>query len=699
LDKEAAYGTRFLWSPVFVGVGALCYFQLDFEPSLSKLLALTILAALLAYLLRWVPILAPISLFFLTIVSGSLFAKIETSRLDTHIITNQMILPITARLLAWEERQQGDHRLIVRILTAQRAGAELVGKKMRLTARSLPPGMKIGIGLEGLVSLRPPSGPLRPGAYDFGFHQFYRGISGQGFFMGQPSHVEVPAPESSLERLNLEITTLRMKIGWRIEAVLQGEVGAIASALITGQRGGISEETNQALRLSGLAHILSISGLHMAMVTGMVLLIGRAILGLFVQFSSRHAPKKIAAFIALGFSSFYLLLSGAEIAAQRSFIMVAVMLLAVLFDRSALTMRNLSLSALVILTLTPHEIVSPSFQMSFAATGALIAVFGWWSRSQADRTRAHKQGLIWRLLVLPPLSSVVVTLVAGSASGLYAAYHFANIAPLGFIGNVAALPVMSFLIMFPALLACMLMPFGLEALPLEIMALGIEWIRMIGFWVASITPEIHPGMITPMSLGFFSLALVILLLMHSPLRLLAVLPFLAGIMLYVGAPRPLMLIDEESRLIALATEADKLALSRARPNAFILSQWLPVFKVRFEDLILPDKGEAAGGFFCTGLTCQATMPSGEIFATALGKAGRDMACHVGDVVLLDYLSHEQETCPQNKYVITRYELVRAGAAMLYATPANGYQIKWAQGTSLRPWNAHRYHSKAAMGIP
>jgi len=650
----------------------------------------------LLFLVRSFPKISLIASTMLAISLGILFAKIETLRLSTPFITHEMTIPISGRILSWEEQEQGGHRLIVRINSVERDAQILVGNKVRLSARSLPEGTTVGAGINGLVSLRPPSGPVRTGAYDFGFHNYYRGITAQGFFMGPPKLIPLTPPQSLHDRFDLAIAKLRTTMSQRIQANLEGEAGAVASALITGQRGGISDKTNQALRISGLAHILSISGLHMAMVTGMVLLIGRAILGLFTHFSSTHPPKKIAALFALAFSSFYLALSGADIAAQRSFIMVAIMLLAVLCDRAAITMRNLSLSAIVILIYAPHEILSPGFQMSFAATAALISAFGWWSRRPKKTEQLAKSGYLGRYILYPALSTGIASLIAGGASGLFAAYHFANTAPLGLISNVASLPIMSILVMPPALLAACLMPFGLEFFPLQIMGIGIEGIKTISFWVASLSPDINPGIVTGKSLLLLTLALILFLFMRSSLRLLALMPLALGIVFYLIAPTPLSMIDEDGRLVAVATQSRKLALSHQRPNNFILSNWLPAFDITLKDILLPDKDK--GGFICHDLICHTTMANGQVFALAVGKSGREEACLRGNFVHLNYISHTDETCANGTPSINRRQLAKQGAAMIYATD-NGYQIKWAQGTSLRPWNIHRILSKTAMGLP
>ncbi|UXN63919.1 ComEC/Rec2 family competence protein [Phyllobacterium sp. A18/5-2] len=168
---------------------------------------------------------------------------------------------------------------------------------------------------------------------------------------------------------------------------IKGEPGDIAASLITGQRDGISDDTNNAMRLSGLSHILSISGFHMALVAATIIGSLRAVLALFPGFSARYPVKKFAAVIALIGSAFYLLLSGSDIAAQRSFVMLGVMLLAITVDRAAISMRNLAIAALITIAISPHEILGPSFQMSYSATAALICFYGWWSKRRGKDQR------------------------------------------------------------------------------------------------------------------------------------------------------------------------------------------------------------------------------------------------------------------------------------------------------------------------
>jgi ComEC/Rec2-related protein len=185
--------------------------------------------------------------------------------------------------------------------------------------------------------------------------------------------ITAPAPQGVLARADAVVQRLRDAIDARIRAVLPGDDGAIAAMLINGRRDAIAPNVYDALFVSGIGHVLSISGYHMAVVAGLIFFIVRAFFALIPGLADRAPIKKWAALAALLVTGFYLILSGNQVATQRSFIMIGVVLLGVLFDRTALTMRTLTIAALVVLLFAPESIVHPSFQMSFAATLALIA--------------------------------------------------------------------------------------------------------------------------------------------------------------------------------------------------------------------------------------------------------------------------------------------------------------------------------------
>ena len=355
---------------------------------------------------------------------------------------------------------------------------------------------QIGDGIKGLVRLQPPSGPAYPGSYDFAFHSWFGGIGGSGFFLGPVSAAAVRVELSFATRTTILIARTRAKLAARIRAALDGEAGSLAAALIVGDRSGISEDTTEALRRSGLAHILAISGLHMALVTATLIFVIRGILALMPGLVLHYPVRKWAAAAAMVAASIYLVISGASTATQRAWIMIMVMLIAILADRRALTMRNVALAALFILAWRPGSIVSPGFQMSFAAVAALIAVYERWTRYRRGRPYRQNDNRLAAVITngLKALVGLAVTsIVAGLATGLFAAYHFHRVAPLGLLANLAAMPIVSLAVMPMALAAMLLMPFGLDVYPLWLMGKAIDGVIGVAAYVMELGPAETPG--------------------------------------------------------------------------------------------------------------------------------------------------------------------------------------------------------------
>jgi competence protein ComEC len=215
--------------------------------------------------------------------------------------------------------------------------------------------------------LSPPLPPLRPGGYDFARDMYFQRIGASGYALGAIKTVAPPVEQSLWLRYAAFIDGIRDSLDKRIRSVISGDRGSIASALITGKRDAISAPVNDAMYISSLAHVLSISGYHMAVVAGIVFFFIRAGLALIPSLAIRHPIKKWAASGALLAATFYLLLSGAEVATQRSYIMIGIVLIGVMVDRPAITFRTLTVAAFGVLLLAPEAVVHPSFQMSFAS--------------------------------------------------------------------------------------------------------------------------------------------------------------------------------------------------------------------------------------------------------------------------------------------------------------------------------------------
>ena len=283
--------------------------------------------------------------------------------------------------------------------------------------------------------------------------------------------------------------------------------------------------------------------------------------------------KKYGAAAALAASFFYLLLSGAGVATVRSFIMLAVMLAAVLCDRQALTLRNLAIAAVLILMVTPHEIMGPSFQMSFAATAALISAYSWLSERQQKSQMTHGPRSNWDSAKRLAAGALLTPLVAGLATTLFSAWHFHRLAPMGLPANLAAMPVVSIIVMPAAVVSALAMPFGLEHWPLKIMGEGVHLMLAIARYFADLSPAGLSGAVSRPAFLTAVAALLLLCLMQTRLRLAGIvcLPVLG--LLFMRAPVPDLLVSDDTRLVAHVGTGGTMSVNRMRPNSFTTQTW------------------------------------------------------------------------------------------------------------------------------
>ena len=418
---ELAPGRLVPWFAIAFGCGTVIYFAVDREPApwaATVLLAATVVATILS---RHRPFAFPATLGIAAMAAGFAAAAIKREIIAHPVLAAPVWNVDLAGFVEVREERERSDRIVVRV--ERIAGARLNEplERVRVSVRK-GAAPAVGSFIEFKARLSPPLEPLRPGGYDFARDMYFQRIGASGFVLGHIRTAEAPQAPGLRLRYATVIDGMREAIDKRIRAVLPGDKGAIGSALITGKRDAISAPVNEAMYVSGLAHVLSISGYHMAVVAGIMFFALRALFALMPAFSSRHPIKKWAAFAALGAAAFYLLLSGAEVATQRAFIMIGIVLIGVMVDRPTLTFRTLTVAAFGVLLLAPEAIVHPSFQMSFAATLALVAGYqqglSWMSRG-GDTPLAAKIAL-WGGREIAGL--LLVSLLAGTATVPYIAY-------------------------------------------------------------------------------------------------------------------------------------------------------------------------------------------------------------------------------------------------------------------------------------
>lgn len=732
VEEEWERGTPFLLAPVFLCIGAVAYFSLQTEPGFPSLLAVFAVLTAAAFLVRHRPA-AHVFSGMALISLGLLAGKVETWRADTKVLGSTVTTRIAGRVMAIEHQARGRVRLTIDLVETKRPKLRYAPARIRVSARSIGDGVKVGEGVEGVVRLMPPSGPVRPESYDFAFESYFDGIGASGFFLSAPQPVALQEPAPLSARLSAWLESLRNNLAGRIRESVGGPEGEIAAALITGVKAGIPEETNEAMRVSGLYHVLSISGLHLALVAATVMGSLRAMFALFPGFASRWPVKKYAAAAALLTVLFYLYVSGASVATQRSFLMLAIMLAALLFDRAALTMRNLAIAAIVIILLAPHEAVGPSFQMSFAATAALIAAYAVWSEHKLQRWNDTQPRSLWGRMVRKSgvyIGGIAATsLVAGAATALFAAWHFHRVAPLGLIANLAAMPAVSVLVMPFAVFAMVLMPFGQEQWPLWIMGQGVATMIAVAEWTAARSPFDTVGLVPAAAVVSFAAALVVLTMATTLLRIAAIPLLLAGILVAGTRDFPAALISEDGRLVGIPLSDGRLAINRSRPNTFTVENWQRA--VMAQQVVKPRSGpalqmkrpaqasagkqvkpfgdrgvQASGasslenGFTCAETLCVARHATGAVIAHAGDAAAAVKACDAADLIVIDDAT-AKPSCG-SAAIITKRDLARRGSATAIFVERDGKQqaeIAYAIDEPYRPWHAHRAFSREARGLP
>ncbi|WP_322517053.1 ComEC/Rec2 family competence protein [Rhodopseudomonas palustris] len=613
---EAGPGRLLPFVPVAFGAGIALYFAADHEPVAWVASLAAAVFGVAAFLLRRNRAF-PLAVLITAFAAGFAVIALKAQRIAHPVLAKPVQAATLKGFVETREERERTDRFVLRVTEMDTAGRAPALPRVRLSVRK---GTAPAVG--SFVSLKarllPPLSPLRPGAYDFGRDLYFQGIAASGFALGAVITQDPPAAGGWRLRYAATMQGMRDAIDARIRLALDGDQRSIATALITGRRDAISTPVNDAMFVSGLGHVLSISGYHMAVVAGVVFFAVRAALALIPALTVTFPIKKAAAAAALAAAAFYLLLSGAEVATQRSFLMTAVVLIAVMVDRRAITFRTLAIAALVVLLIAPESLVHPSFQMSFAATLGLVALVqigmpGLFATADSSTTA---RAALWggREIAMLALAS----LVAGLATTPYAAYHFHRVTPYGVIANLLAMPVVSAMVMPAGLLGLAAMPFGLDGVFWRIMEIGIDWMIVVSLWVAALPGAI--GRIAAFGSGpllLASLGVVLLGLLRTPLRYagLALLGLSTGWALLT--PQPEILIAGDGRQVALRGPDGRLRLMQSGGDQFRIRQWLAADA----DSRAADAPSLRDGVSCDADGCVAALADGGLVALSFRADG------------------------------------------------------------------------------
>lgn len=548
-------------------LGIAAYFALPQEPSVWVSVGILELWLLLFYLCRY----KNLHYFFiggLIIICGFLNIQARTIYQEKYIekIQAQELTYLRGKIKDISLSDKGKIRLM--LSDASDYDNQLKGN-FRITLNSENPEIAIGKCVEMAATLFPNRQLPILNGFKLDRKYFYEDLSAIGYANSETFIIDCPQKESNgfISSINM----IRQQIIAYIGKILPSNQAGIADALLVGEKTHISPQITDNYRNSGLAHFLSVSGLHLGAIAALVFFLIRLLISLFPALALRTDSKKIAAVIAIIFSGLYLLMSGMAIPAQRAFIMTTVVLVGIIFNRQAISMRMVNFAALVILIVEPQTLVSVSFQMSFAAVYALVAFYETYAVKLSRFAPKHNFVLkiLWYLANL-----VLADFIASLATLPFALYHFHRVAVYTSLGNLFAGPLIGFWIM-PAVLICLItLPLHLAFYPLKILGTGIEILNNITDYVSHL-----PYSVWCDSIPFIGMILIVcgaywLCIWQQPWQRWGILPIIIGALsILLPRPMPDIVFSDNLTDIAVRDNRNNLVWLPYKRNAWLQNIW------------------------------------------------------------------------------------------------------------------------------
>ena len=685
-DQVALQAGRLaLWAPVAMGCGAAAYFALPREP-LPLVAAVALATALaLAFAARRTGAVRPLALALslaACALAGFGLAKVRALQVAAPVaLSDERPERIEGWVVDVSGRGVGGPRILLAPIRIGDWPPEATPIRVRLTLRDGTPIPAPGEAVRVLAMINAPPPPASPGAYDFARDAWFESVGGIGFALGAPTPLDSAQPAPWRLRWAMAVNAARWTLAKAIVGDLGPRTGGLAAAMTTGHEAFIPPEQVADLRAAGLAHIISISGLHMAIVGGFAFASARLAVAAWPWLALRVNGKKLAACVGLVAVLGYLALSGAPAPAERAAITASVAFAAILAERQAISLHSLALAALAILALQPEAVIEPGFQMSFAATAALVALAELWPRPVREidvpwPVRAAQAAGAWIA------ASVAASFVAGLATGPFAMQHFNRVSTWGLAANLATAPISAFLMMPALAVGAALTPLGLGHAPLALAGFGIE-LMLRAAHAAAVAPH---AMLTVASAPAWALpaaflGILWLCLWRGRLRW-AGLPLAFAVNLAPRPPAPDAWAAADGAAVAVR-RGEAAVLFRPDVKRFAAELWS-----RRRGLT-PSVDEAPRDalYACDRWSC-VPRPGAPSIAAVWSRRPVDAArlaalCAQAEVVVVR--GNADGRCPA-ALVLDAGDFARGGAVELRRTPT-GWRAVWAQDLrGRRPWS-------------
>jgi competence protein ComEC len=687
--REVEERRLFLWLPIVAIAGVALYFEADREPSRWLSAVIFFGVSILAYVARNRRLAFGLLLGFAALSGGFLSAGLRCDRVAAPMLDHVRIVKLKGTIEALDLRQTGA-RMILKVDDPGDMPASIAPRRVRVTMRQTP---EVTAGDEVTLTARllPPTAAVLPGGYDFARDAFFSGVGAVGSTFG--TLVKAPAPTDLplSARLGAVIDHLRNALAIRVDTIIGGDEGAIAAAMVTGKRDFLSNDAKDLIREAGIFHIITISGVQMTLVAGIFFWTTRRLLVLSPTLALRYPVKKWAAGVAMLGAFAYDMATGARVGAERALVMTLIVLGAVIVDRRALTMRNLALAIFVVVAMQPEAVLGVSFQLSFAAVGALVSVF----ESRLDRREGEGDpassfgaaptllvsGDLLRHLLEKPVSLIVATLFATAATASFMAYHFHDLSPYVLIGNPLTLTVIEFFAVPGALVGTALYPLGLDAQIWLYVGAGIRFILWVARHIAAAPgATLHLRAFAPYALAFLSLAVVSALIWRSWLLRASAIPLaVVGLLGATHGSRYDVIVAPDGGQAAIRDADDLLTVVGKRFNAYAAEQWLAADGDgrEAEAARPPDPS-------CDRLGCTGALPRGLSLSVVEDRSAFDEDCGRAAVIVTRLTAPAE--CAAS-FIFDEKRLAETGAVGIIFREDGTAFIETARSTTQdRPWS-------------
>ncbi len=675
----------FLWVPVLFSVGVGLYFSLSWQPQV-----LHMGHSVLILIFLFMPFVKNRQILLLPVISSLIIslgfsaALIRQHSIAAPVLQKKAVTQVSG-LVAYKSVGTKKKRLLLEELDFENAKVpELT--KVRITVRTdishVLPGQRVTLK----AVLLPPPSPAYPGAYDFQRDSYFKQIGAVGYSINAVQIIS--ADTGHWHQFLNQSSIIRDKVNTYINRNAPDEFAGFSIAIMTGDKAALNKTQLEDMRQSGLAHLLAISGLHMGMVGGLIFFTVRLLGSLWPRIALTYPIKKWAAVIALIGLTGYLLVSGISISALRAYLMISMVFIAICFDRTALSLRNLAMAALLILLIYPESLLSVSFQMSFAAVFCLIAAYERFGTRLL--TVMHKSGFLKRSFFY--FAGIMFTsLIASFATAPFAVFHFGQFALLGIVANLVAVPLMGLWVMPWTLVSFIFMPFIETSIALDLAGEGISIILTVAQYVASL-----PGAI--LQIGAYPKTLLVglvfsvlwFLIWRNSLKWGASVFFTVGISSLSFASVPDILFNDSGNLFLVRQSDTDIYVSTMRADRFERKRWQLLYGSTDLQKI-PTVYKEGEAIRCDEVGCVFRKDT-HIVAFANNWMASDLDCERADILLSAEPVYGD--CPNPKYVIDKFDLWRSGTHALYFKKDGSIHIETVNSLrGDRPWVPTRYREK------